>query len=120
MSTNIFRYLEKAHKEKKDLPRRPVGAHGTDLSRKARSAFKTGLEKVDEIREKRCTWTMRGWLETREDGSEVMVAEEMADKLDIKKDTDKQTDEGFVEARVEEKEGPETEETEEKMVCTMK
>jgi hypothetical protein len=29
--------------------------------KKARWHFGTGLNKVDEIRERRCTWTVKGW-----------------------------------------------------------
>ena len=47
--------------------------------KKARWAFGTGLKKVDEIREKRTTWSLRGWKETDKDGKEVMVAEPIPD-----------------------------------------
>ena len=42
------RYLEKAHKEKRDLPRMQDEEElvGEDGIRKARSAFNTGLNKV--------------------------------------------------------------------------
>ena len=41
------RYLEKAHKEKKDLPKETEEEEiGSDGIRKARDAFKTGLNKV--------------------------------------------------------------------------
>ena len=45
------------------------------LIRKARWSFGTGLTNVDDIRERRCMWTLRGWMETDEDGNEKMVAE---------------------------------------------
>ena len=41
------RYLEKAHKEKRDLPKEETGEFiDKDGVRKARSAFRTGLDKV--------------------------------------------------------------------------
>ena len=45
------RYLEKAHKEKKDLPKEESTEEFIDKDgvRKARSAFKTGLDKVRNI-----------------------------------------------------------------------
>ena len=54
------RYLEKAHKEGKDVPKTVEEYIDEDGVKKARSAFKTGLDKVDEMEEKRTTWTMRG------------------------------------------------------------
>ena len=54
------RYLEKAHKEGKDVPKEVEEYIDEDGVKKARSAFKTGLDKVDEMEEKRTTWTMRG------------------------------------------------------------
>ena len=45
--------------------------------RKARWSFKTGLTNVDDIRERKAMWTLRGWKETDEEGNEVMVAEEI-------------------------------------------
>lgn len=65
------RYLEKAHKEKKDLPRAKESEMDEDGISKARAAFNTGLDKVDEMIDKRTTWTMRGWMETLKDGSKV-------------------------------------------------
>ena len=44
--------------------------------KKARFAFGTGLTTVDEMREKRCTWTLKGWKDTDEDGNEIMRATE--------------------------------------------
>merc|ERR1719462_825838 len=46
-------------------------------ARKARWAFKTGLTNVDDIRERKAMWTLRGWKETDEEGNEHMVAEEI-------------------------------------------
>jgi len=70
------RYLERAHKEGKD--REDVGGTLHDMSdgdiSKARDAFNTGLGVVDQLREARCTWTLRGWQETLEDGTQVMRA----------------------------------------------
>ena len=31
---------------------------------------------MDEMREKRCTWTLKGWKDTDEDGNEIMRATE--------------------------------------------
>jgi len=72
------RYLERAHKEKKDLPKVVETEVGEDGIRKARSAFKTGLDKVDELEDKRTTWTMHGWRETLKDGTQIMRAEPIA------------------------------------------
>ena len=47
------------------------------MLRKARWSFGTGLTNVDDIRERRCMWTLRGWKETDEEGNEKMVAEEI-------------------------------------------
>ena len=33
------------------------------------------MTNVDDIRERRCMWTLRGWMETDEEGNEKMVAE---------------------------------------------
>ena len=69
------RYLEKAHKEKRDVPRVVEEEVGEDGIRKARSAFNTGLDKVDELQERRTTWTMRGWRETLKDETLVFMGE---------------------------------------------
>ena len=45
--------------------------------KKARFAFSTGITKVDELREKRCTWTLRGWMGKDKEGKEVLMAEEI-------------------------------------------
>ena len=45
--------------------------------KRARFAFSTGLTKVDEIREKRCTWTLRGWKGKDKEGNEILMAEEI-------------------------------------------
>ncbi|CAB4053989.1 PRPF39 [Lepeophtheirus salmonis] len=39
---------------------------------KARWSFGTGLSAVDQLKEKRCAWTLRGWKEEDEEGNEVM------------------------------------------------
>ncbi len=79
------RYLEQHHKtqgkstqsggesasSQKESPRK------VSPLKKARFLFSTGLTKVDEIREKRCTWTLRGWKGTDKDGNEVLMAEEV-------------------------------------------
>ena len=70
------RYLERAHKEGKD--REDVGVTLHDMSEgdisKARDAFNTGLGVMHQLREARCTWTLRGWQEILEDGTQVMRA----------------------------------------------
>jgi tetratricopeptide (TPR) repeat protein len=77
-SAKYARYLERAHKEGKD--RDEMGRVGLDMAEgdvgKARDAFNTGLGVVDQMREARCTWTLRGWRETLKDGTQVMRAEE--------------------------------------------
>ena len=77
-SAKYARYLERAHKEGKD--RDEMGRVGLDMAEgdvgKARDAFNTGLGFVGQMREARCTWTLRGWRETLKDGTRVMRAEE--------------------------------------------
>ena len=51
-----------------------VAVNGSPL-KKAKWAFGTGLNKVDEIRDKRTSWSMKGWKETDKDGKEIMVGE---------------------------------------------
>ena len=72
------RYLERAHKERKD--RDEKGMVGIDMAKvdvgKARAAFKTVLGVFDEMRQARCSWTLRGWRETLKDGTQMMRAEE--------------------------------------------
>jgi tetratricopeptide (TPR) repeat protein len=66
---------EARHAESGDKPA-ATGKVSTSALKKARWHFGTGLTTVDEMREKRCTWTLRGWKETDKDGNEIMVAEE--------------------------------------------
>lgn len=84
------RYLERAHKEKKDVPKVVEMEVGEDGIRKARSAFKTGLDKVDELEDKRTTWTMHGWRETLKDGTQVMRADPIVQKPDEPKEKKKE------------------------------
>ena len=75
------RYLEKYHsagavrerRAKESDEERERRAPSKQSNSVARWAFGTGLTKVDEIREKRCTWTLRGWKEKDEDGKEVVT-----------------------------------------------
>ena len=67
------RYLERAHKEGRDRMESSVEMEEPsqgDIS-KARNAFQTGLATVDQLRESRCTWTLRGWRETLKNGTQV-------------------------------------------------
>ena len=86
------RYLEKAHKEGKDVS---VGRARMELAgdvAKARAAFGTGLENVDQLREERASWTLQGWAEKETDkwGNQRMVMRaEEAPK--VKKDATKKT-----------------------------
>ena len=76
------RYLERAHKEGRDRMETSVEMEEPsqgDIS-KARNAFQTGLATVDQLRESRCTWTLRGWRETLKDGTQVMRAEKISDE----------------------------------------
>ena len=76
------RYLERAHKEGRDRMESSVEMEEPsqgDIS-KARNAFQTGLATVDQLRESRCTWTLRGWRETLKDGTQVMRAEKISDE----------------------------------------
>merc|ERR1719206_203594 len=91
------RYLERAHKEGKDKD--AIGGTSQDMSEehigKARDAFKTGLGVVDQMREARCTWTLRGWQETLKDGTQVMRAVVNEDALEAaksEKDVDKESE----------------------------
>ena len=74
------RYLEKSHREKKDVATKVEEGLDKNGVKKARSAFNTGLDKVDELREKMSTWTLKGWKVDKKDGTQVMVAEEIKDK----------------------------------------
>ena len=55
-----------------------VDINGSPL-KKAKWAFGTGLNKVDEIRDKRTSWSMKGWKETDKNGKEIMVGEPISD-----------------------------------------
>jgi tetratricopeptide (TPR) repeat protein len=87
------RYLENYHKKLKKnkgeggdngkavkVNGREAEADGVKESplTKAKFAFGTGLVTVDEMREKRCTWTLKGWKGKDKDGNEVMMAEEIS------------------------------------------
>jgi hypothetical protein len=51
------------------------------------------MVQVDELREKRTTWTMRGWRETLKDGTQVMRAEPIPqEKMDTEEDKSKEQD----------------------------
>ena len=88
----VSRYLE-LHAKKMDLQNpydnnassdnsRASTSSESSLLKKAKWYFGTGLNTVDNIREKRCTWTVRGWKQVDKDGNEVMVGEDMAAKED--------------------------------------
>ena len=89
-------YLEIHCKRKKN---KPQSSHSSTMDlnisqesvllRKAKWSFGTGLTNVDDLRERKCMWTLRGWKETDEDGNEIMVAEEIPKekKDDTSKDT---------------------------------
>ena len=85
------RYLERAHKEGKDVVQEASMVDEVsegDIS-KARNAFQTGLGTVDQLRESRCTWTLRGWKETLKDGTQVMRADKISDQeLQAEKEAD--------------------------------
>ena len=66
-----------------------MSSSSSSLLKKAKWYFGTGLNAVDSIREKRCTWTVRGWKQLDKDGNEVMVGEDLADKAD--KDAEKES-----------------------------
>ena len=94
--------FDKVQKSKSDSP-----------LKKARWAFGTGLTKVDEVREKRCTWTLRGWKETDEEGNEIMVAEEIPSSEVTKKSSDDKGKDSEIKNGVEEKENQENRSLEE-------
>merc|ERR1711994_903745 len=76
------RYLERAHKEGRDRVEDPGQLEDLregDIN-KARNAFQTGLTTVDQLRESRCSWTLRGWRETLKDGTQVMRAEKISEE----------------------------------------
>ena len=85
------RYLERAHKEGKDVIQEASTVDEVsegDIS-KARNAFQTGLGTVDQLRESRCTWTLRGWKETLKDGTQVMRADKISEQeLQAEKEAD--------------------------------
>ena len=72
--------------------------------KKARWYFGTGLNTVDDIREKRSTWTVRGWKETDKEGNEVMVGEEIPKEKEKVEEKEKEKEK----ERIEEKEKTET------------
>ena len=82
LTFSCFRYLERAHKEGKDVTEESMNSDevGEDDISKARNAFQTGLGTVDKLRDARCTWTLKGWRETLKDGTQVMRAEKMTEE----------------------------------------
>lgn len=60
--------------------------------KKAKWAFGTGLNKVDEIQERRTSWSMRGWKEKDRDGKEIMVGEAISDSVESNKLKSNETD----------------------------
>ena len=109
------RYLERAHKEGRDKledETQMMDPSEGDIN-KARNAFQTGLATVDQLRESRCTWTLRGWRETLKDGTQVMRAEKISDEelREEQEATNKATDKEAVgEERMEEDTSEETKE----------
>ncbi|XP_059091219.1 uncharacterized protein LOC131886822 [Tigriopus californicus] len=75
-------YMEKHHKSQKGRSKSAHGAQDSSKSAlsKAKWAFDTGLETVQKIRDKRCTWTLRGWMEFDDEGHAVMKAAEISEK----------------------------------------
>merc|ERR1712083_562988 len=69
------RYLEKAHKEGKDVSIGRARLEVADDVRAAREAFNTGLGGVDVRRDARSSWTLQGWAEKTKDkrGRDVVV-----------------------------------------------
>merc|ERR1719361_2493321 len=109
------RYLERAHKEGRDKledETQMMDPSEGDIN-KARNAFQTGLATVDQLRESRCTWTLRGWRETLKDGTQVMRAEKISDEelREEQEATNKATDKEAVgEEKMEEDNSEETKE----------
>ena len=111
------RYLERAHKEGRDRVEDSgqLEDPGEGDINKARNAFQTGLATVDQLRESRCSWTLRGWRETLKDGTQVMRAEKISEE-ELRAEQEvrpAETDSGEVENMEEETAG-EREESEEK------
>ena len=90
------RYLEKTHKEGKDVARKETVGQDAGSLLKARNALKTGLDKVEELREQRTTWTLQGWKETLKDGTEVMRAGQECGNADETGETNENMSEQFV------------------------
>lgn len=91
-------YMEKYYKSRETT--RTKNAHSVQdnaksVLTKAKWAFGTGLETVQQIRDKRCTWTLRGWMEFDDEGHAVMKASEISekDKEEEKKKMAKEDDE---------------------------
>ncbi len=78
------RYLEQYHKTKSKVTTQgasgSLGSTKPSPLKRAKWAFGTGLGRVEEMRENRCTWTMRGWKGTDKEGNEIMMAEEISAK----------------------------------------
>merc|ERR1719341_1519012 len=69
------RYLEKAHKEGKDVSIGRARLEVANDVRGAREAFNTGLGGVDARRDARSSWTLQGWAEKTKDrrGRDIVV-----------------------------------------------
>ena len=69
------RYLEKAHKEGKDVSIGRARLEVANDVRSAREAFNTGLGGVDARRDARSSWTLQGWAEKTKDrrGRDIVV-----------------------------------------------
>jgi hypothetical protein len=73
----------------------------------------TCLLQVEELREKRTTWTMQGWRVTLKDGTQVMRAEPMVLPTTAAADTEKRDVEERMEEEGEKEKEEEGEEEEE-------
>ena len=69
------RYLEKAHREGKDVSIGRARLEVANDVRTAREAFNTGLGGVDARRDARTSWTIQGWAEKTKDkrGRDIVV-----------------------------------------------
>ncbi len=88
-------YMESHHKsnsasaKKSDQVQDDKEEDRSVLLRKAKWSFGTGLTNVEDIRKRRCMWTLRGWKETDKEGNEIMVAEEIPEQKESKESDSK-------------------------------
>ena len=67
METHLKETGEDCFKGKENKSGNSQGGSSLQKLKAARWSFGTGLLNVDEVRDKRCTWTLKGWLRKDEE-----------------------------------------------------